>query len=368
MSPPSPMPWPFPGRWSVCWRSRNEPRSSSPNCSVMPTSPMWPNARPEEVMHEQPQATPLQSRTPLPCADAPVAAAHVGQRARPGPVATAPSSPLQRRSPALHHPSRALSGEPAPAHPGRLLDRHVAAAAAVGVERAQRGYPQLAGGAGGMSDNTKIKRAALYVRVSTTDQHPETQLHDLEAMAQQRGLEIVQRYSDQITGTRARRPGLDQMLADARRGQFDIVLVWACDRVARSTRHFLEVLDELNHLNVDFASFREQIDTAGPLGRAVVVIIGAIAELERGLIVERVRAGMRRAKLEGRHIGRRPLNVDRSAVLRDRQRGLSLTDVAKAHRISRAFVSKIVREARHPAGHEGVGSAHLQPKENRAAI
>jgi len=217
-----------------------------------------------------------------------------------------------------------------------------------------------------MSDT--IKRAALYVRVSTTDQHPETQLHDLEAMARQRGLEIVQRYSDQITGTRARRPGLDQLLADARRGQFDIVLVWACDRLARSTRHFLEVLDELNHLNVGFASFREQIDTAGPLGRAVVVIIGAIAELERGLIVERVRAGMRRAKLEGRHIGRRPLNVDRSAVLRDRQRGLSLTDVAKAHRISRAFVSKIVREARNPTGHEGVAPAYPQLKENRAAI
>jgi DNA invertase Pin-like site-specific DNA recombinase len=210
-----------------------------------------------------------------------------------------------------------------------------------------------------------MKRAVLYLRTSTADQHPATQLHDLEAMAQQRGFQIVQRYTDQITGTRARRPGLDQMMSDARRGQFDIVLVWACDRLARSVRHFLEVVDELNHLNVGFASFREQIDTAGPLGRAVVVIIGAIAELERSLIVERVRAGMRRAKLEGRHIGRRPLNVDRAAVLRDRERGLSLTDVAKAHRISRAFVSKIIREARNTAGHEGVPLAHLQLPENR---
>jgi DNA invertase Pin-like site-specific DNA recombinase len=210
-----------------------------------------------------------------------------------------------------------------------------------------------------------MKRAAIYLRVSTVDQNAATQLHDLEALAQQRGFEVVQRYTDQITGTRARRPGLDQMMADARRGQFDIVLVWASDRVARSVRHYLEVIDELSHLNIAFVSFREQIDTAGPLGRAIVVIIGAIAELERSLIVERVRAGMRRAKLEGRHIGRRPLNVDRAAVLRDRQRGLSLTQVAKAHTISRALVSKIIRDARSDTGHEGVPTAPLQLQETR---
>ena len=99
-----------------------------------------------------------------------------------------------------------------------------------------------------------MKRACLYLRVSTLDQHPESQLHDLEAMAQQRGFAIVQRYTDRVTGTRARRPGLDQMLADARRGRFDVVLVWACDRLARSVRHFLEVLDELNHLGIEFVS------------------------------------------------------------------------------------------------------------------
>jgi DNA invertase Pin-like site-specific DNA recombinase len=213
-----------------------------------------------------------------------------------------------------------------------------------------------------------MKKAVLYMRVSTADQNAATQLHDLEAMAQQRGFEIVQRYTDQITGTRARRPGLDQMMADARHGQFDVVLVWASDRLARSVRHFLETIDELNHLNIEFVSCRENIDTSGPLGRAIVVIIGAIAELERSLIVERVRAGMRRAKLEGRHIGRRPLNVDRAAVLRDRERGLSLTEVAKAHRISRAFVSKIVRDARNPAGHEGLTPAHLQLAQNRAPL
>ena len=87
-----------------------------------------------------------------------------------------------------------------------------------------------------------MRRAALYMRVSTLDQHPETQLYDLHEMAKQRGYLIVQEYPDMISGAKARRPGLDAMMRDARRGQFDVVLVWACDRIARSTKHFLEVL------------------------------------------------------------------------------------------------------------------------------
>jgi DNA invertase Pin-like site-specific DNA recombinase len=189
-----------------------------------------------------------------------------------------------------------------------------------------------------------VKRAALYLRVSTVDQHPETQLHDVRQMAAQRSLEIVEEYTDRISGAKARRPGLDELMRDARRGRFDVVLVWASDRIARSVKHFLEILDELNRLNIEFVSFREQIDTGGPLGRAIVVIIGAIAELERNLIVERVRAGMRRARLEGRHIGRRPLDLDRKAILGDRQRGHSLGQIAKAHGISRATVHRVIHE------------------------
>jgi DNA invertase Pin-like site-specific DNA recombinase len=203
------------------------------------------------------------------------------------------------------------------------------------------------------------------MRVSTVDQHPETQLYDLRGLAAQRNLEIVHEYSDKISGAKAKRPGLDQLLADARRGKFDVILVWAFDRIAHSTRHFLEVLDELNHLGIEFVSFRENIDTGGPLGRAIVVIIGAIAELERNLIVERVRAGMRRARLEGRQIGRRPLDVDRAAVLRDRNSGMSLTAVAKAHGISRAMVSKILQQRRPPTSHEGVIPDPVQLQQNR---
>jgi DNA invertase Pin-like site-specific DNA recombinase len=187
-----------------------------------------------------------------------------------------------------------------------------------------------------------MKRAVLYTRVSTVDQHPETQLNDLRQMAVQRGYEIVQEYCDRISGVKAKRPGLDQMMADGRRGRFDVVLVWASDRIARSVKHFLEVLDELSRSNIEYVSFRENIDTGGPLGRAIIIIVGAVAELERSLIVERVRAGMRRARLDGQRIGRAPLVLDSLAIRQDRQRGLSLRQIAKGHRISTATVQRVL--------------------------
>jgi DNA invertase Pin-like site-specific DNA recombinase len=189
-----------------------------------------------------------------------------------------------------------------------------------------------------------MKRAALYLRVSTVDQHPETQQHDLEQMAAQRGLEIVHRYTDKVSGSKARRPGLDELLRDAHRGEFQVLLVWASDRVARSVKHFLEVLDELSHLNIEFVSFRENLDTGGPLGRAVITIIGVVAELERAHIVERVRSGIRRARLEGTRIGRAPLEVDRTGVLRDREQGMSVREIAKQHRISKTSVGRILNK------------------------
>jgi DNA invertase Pin-like site-specific DNA recombinase len=196
-----------------------------------------------------------------------------------------------------------------------------------------------------------MKRAALYLRVSTVDQHPETQGVELRQFAKQRGYEIVQEYVDHgVSGTKVRRPALDQLLKDANRHKFDAVLVWSSDRLARSTKHFLQVLDELSELGIQFLSQREAIDTDGPLGRAIVVIISAIAELERSLIVERVRAGMRRAKLEGRRIGRTPLDVDRPALVRDRLSGMSLTHVAKKYGLSRASVVRFVKERRVSAG------------------
>ena len=135
------------------------------------------------------------------------------------------------------------------------------------------------------------------------------------------------------------------MLAAAHRREFDTVLVWAADRLARSVRHFLEVLDTLNHLGIEFVSFRENLDTGGPLGRAVIVIVSAVAELERNLIIERVRAGLRRARLEGRTLGRKPIEIDRPALLRDRSRGLSLAQLAKSYNISSTSVARALKQS-----------------------
>jgi DNA invertase Pin-like site-specific DNA recombinase len=202
----------------------------------------------------------------------------------------------------------------------------------------------------------KPKRAALYMRVSTVDQNPETQRVELRQFALQRSYEIVHEYIDHgVSGTKVRRPALDQLLKDAHRQKFDAVLVWSCDRLARSTKHFLQVLDELNELGIQFHSQREAIDTDGALGRAIVIIISAIAELEKSLIVERVRAGMRRAKLEGRRIGRTPLNVDHAALIKDRLSGMSLTIVAKKHGLSRASVVRFVRDSQRNDIHAATG-------------
>jgi DNA invertase Pin-like site-specific DNA recombinase len=111
-----------------------------------------------------------------------------------------------------------------------------------------------------------MKRAVLYCRVSTLDQNPETQLLDLRQFAVQRGLDIVGEYTDHgFSGAKARRPELDRMMEDARRHRFDVLIVWSIDRLARNTKHLLQVLDELNGRGIQFVSQREAIDTEGPL-------------------------------------------------------------------------------------------------------
>jgi DNA invertase Pin-like site-specific DNA recombinase len=192
-----------------------------------------------------------------------------------------------------------------------------------------------------------MKKAAIYVRVSTPDQHVETQLYDLRKLAAQRGFEVSREYCDRgISGSKARRPGLDAMIADARRGEFSVLLVAAFDRVARSTKNFLEIVDELHDLEIEFISAREAIDTSTPMGKMFVTLIGSIAELEKSILVERIRAGMRRARMEGQRLGRVPLDINRSAIVSDRLSGLSLTEVAKKHRVSRATVVRLVKEKR----------------------
>jgi DNA invertase Pin-like site-specific DNA recombinase len=193
-----------------------------------------------------------------------------------------------------------------------------------------------------------MKRAAFYVRVSTPEQNPQSQLLQLREYAQRRGLTVAQEheYVDHgIGGTKARRPALDRILEDARRRRFDVLLVWSCDRLARSTKHFLQCLDELDSCDVQFVSLREAFDTSGALGRAFLGIVAVLGEMERALLIERVRSGMARARAEGRQIGRARLDVDREQVVLDRRSGMSLTRVAKKHNISRASVCRLMKEA-----------------------
>ena len=148
-----------------------------------------------------------------------------------------------------------------------------------------------------------MKRVGCYLRVSTTDQTVENQRNDLRAYCQARGWDDVIEYSDTgVSGTRERRPGLDRLMSDVKARRVDVVVVAAFDRLGRSVRHLVETLELLRHLDVEFISLREQIDTGSPLGQAVFTIIAAIAQLERSLIVERVRAGLRRARAEGKRL------------------------------------------------------------------
>jgi DNA invertase Pin-like site-specific DNA recombinase len=196
-------------------------------------------------------------------------------------------------------------------------------------------------------------KAAIYVRVSTPDQHVESQLYDLRELAAQRGgFDVVHEYEDHgVCGKKARRPGLDALMADARKKKFSVVLVAAFDRIARSTKNFLQIIDELDHLGVVFISRRENVDTSGPMGRLFLTLIGSIAELESELIRERVLAGMRRARLDGVRMGRTPMNLDRAAIVRDRLSGMTLTAVARKWGISRSLVCKLVKRSR--GGDEG---------------
>jgi DNA invertase Pin-like site-specific DNA recombinase len=191
-----------------------------------------------------------------------------------------------------------------------------------------------------------MKKCALYARVSTPEQHVETQLCDLRKFAEQRGYEVAAEYTDiGVSGTKARRPGLDGMMKDARRRKFNVVLVAAFDRMARSTKHFLQVMDEFDDLGIEFVSRRENVDTTGAMGRLFLTLIGSIAELESDLIRERIKAGMRRRKLEGYRLGRQPLDINHAALVSDRLAGMSLTNVAKKYGVSRASVVRFVRES-----------------------
>ena len=154
-------------------------------------------------------------------------------------------------------------------------------------------------------------RVALYARVSTTDQTAENQLRALREHAERAGWTIVATYTDNaVSGTRERRPGLDAMMADARRRNFDLIAVAALDRLGRNLRHLVTLLDELQHLDIGLVSFRKTLDLTSPIGRAMFALVGVLAEVERAWTVERTHAGLRRARAQGKRLGRPSMPID----------------------------------------------------------
>lgn len=190
-----------------------------------------------------------------------------------------------------------------------------------------------------------MRRVALYSRTSTVDQTPENQLRDLREYCRARAWSDVTEYADHgFSGSRDKRPGLDRLMRDLKARKVDVVIVAAFDRFGRSARHLVESLELFRHLGVEFISLREQIDTGSPLGQAVFTIIAAIAQLERGLIVERVKAGLRRARAEGRRLGRPRVQVDLRLLAHAVERKLSVRMAARELGVSPSSYLRLVRQ------------------------
>jgi len=194
-----------------------------------------------------------------------------------------------------------------------------------------------------MAKRNSTPRVALYARVSTTDQSTDSQLLDLRRYVSERGWNIFKEYVDEgISGTKNSRPALNDLMNDAKKRRFDVVLVWRFDRFARSTKHLILALEEFKNLGIDFVSYQENIDTSSPLGSAIFTIISAVAQLERDIIAERVKAGLRRARENGKKLGRPRASVDTGKIHLLRSKGLSLRAIAKETGVSRTTVSDVL--------------------------
>ena len=181
-----------------------------------------------------------------------------------------------------------------------------------------------------MATNNHPPRIAIYARVSTADQSTDPQLLDLRKYVSDRGWKIYGEYIDEgISGTKDSRPALDELMDDARKRRFDMVLVWRFDRFARSTRHLIVALEEFKNLGIDFVSYQENIDTSSPLGSAIFTIISAVAQLERDIIAERVKAGLRRAREKGKQLGRPRVAVDTDRIAALRAQGRSWIEISR---------------------------------------
>jgi len=191
-------------------------------------------------------------------------------------------------------------------------------------------------------------RAAIYARVSTVDQEPENQLAELRRYVQARGWTTVEYVDRGVSGAKDRRPALDQLVTDARRRRFDVVVCWRLDRLGRNLKHLITLLEELQVLGVAFVSLAEGIDATTPAGKLQMHILGAIAEFERERIRERVLAGLHRARAQGKRLGRpnAVIPADRLQRISD----LPVSVAAERLGVSRSTVKRWRRQMASSAG------------------
>jgi DNA invertase Pin-like site-specific DNA recombinase len=189
-------------------------------------------------------------------------------------------------------------------------------------------------------------RVAIYARVSTLiGQSPEMQLAELREYASRRSWEIYDEYVDSgVSGSKESRPELNRLMSDVHLRRFDIVLCWKVDRFGRSLKHLVNALADLDSYGVAFVSLRDNLDLSTPSGRLMFQIIGAMAEFERSLIQERVRAGLRNAQLKGKTLGRPPLTLDHDRIARLRASGASIREISAQLEVSTATVHKALRQ------------------------
>jgi putative DNA-invertase from lambdoid prophage Rac len=181
-------------------------------------------------------------------------------------------------------------------------------------------------------------KAAIYARVSTLDQEPENQLQELRRYVEARGWTVVEYVDRGVSGAKDRRPALDQLLIDARRRRFDVLVCWRLDRLGRNLKHLITLLEDLQALGVAFVSLAEGIDATTPAGKLQMHILGAIAEFERERIRERVLAGLQRARTQGTRLGRPRAVVPIDRV--ERVSGLPIDEAALTLGVSRSTLKR----------------------------
>ncbi len=189
-------------------------------------------------------------------------------------------------------------------------------------------------------------KVGIYARCSTNKQDLDMQLFDLRAFCKRNGYKTYKEYTDVESGSKEQRNGLNQLMEDAHKKLFDIVLVWRFDRFSRSLKQLITSLEYLKNKGIKFISFNDNIDTTTPTGELMFNMIGSFAQFERRIIQERVKAGLRKAKAKGKKLGRPKKNINKFKVLQLRSEGLTYRDIGKKLNISYVTIGNIIKNGR----------------------